>query len=612
MIELDKQAQTELYHMIMQVTSEDGKDLAEQIVGEILQTGHSPTLDKITAPIGYEKEPVTMKVFLEDPYYLGDVENLRGILKDDLEALFDDGDYVEGVIDGAIGWGKSVFVSICFAYMLYRLSCLQNPQAYYGMMPGSKIYLVNQSVNKTLAKKVVFGEVKARIDASPYFKEQFQYDEFIFAELRFPKDIEVLPLASMDTSALGLNIFGGCIDEINFMPIIKGSTRVRSASELYDTPQRLYESISRRIKSRFLMAGGYIPGKILAISSSQYPDDFTAKKKIESRTDDKIFARTHTLWEAKAHVFGGETFRVEIGGLYGRSRILTGDEEKDEIEGEVVDVPVEFRSDFDKDLDAAIRDIAGRPTSTLNPFITDFDKVHICIDPMREHPFTNTETTLTDGVRLMPERIAEFDKKENKWHPKYFVKAWRYAHIDYALTNDECGLAIGCIGSMIPIDRRNMEGELYEEQVPYIHIDLMLRIVPPLGGEIDLENVRGIIYGLQKYGFRMKQVTFDSYQSAEGQQEMRKRGIESHTLSIDGDMTPYLEMKSAIIERRLGLYQYKPFMDEAVRLELDRTKGKVDHPPNSDKGVTDAVAGVVAQCVDDKFGVVQVAPLQMW
>jgi len=612
MVSLDADEQKELYHMISQLTSEDARDLAEQIVGEFLQQGDSETLKKIQAPVGYEREPVTMKMFLEDPYYLGDVENIRDVIRDDLIELFDTGDYVEGVIDGAIGWGKSTFVSLAFSYMIYRLSCIADPQAFYGMMPGSKIYLVNQSVNKTLAKKVVFGEIKARIDASPYFREQFQPDPYIIIELRFPKNIEVLPLASLDTSALGLNIYGGCIDEINFMPVIRGSTRVRSVNDLYDTPKRLYETISRRIKSRFLMAGGYIPGKVLALSSSQYPDDFTAKKKVEAKTDDKIFARSHTLWDAKNQVFSGETFRVEIGGMYGRSRLLTGDEEQSTIEGEVVDVPIEFKRDFEKDLDAAIRDIAGRPTSTMNPFLTDFTRVHDCVDRLREHPFTSLETTLQDGVKLMPERLAELDKRTDKWHPKMFSEVWRYAHIDYALSNDECGLAVGCLGGVIAIERRNPDGELYEEQVPLIHIDLMLRIVPPIGGEIDLEGVRGILYQLQKYGFRMKQVTFDSYQSAEGQQEMRKRGIESYTLSVDADMKPYLELKAAINENRLNLYQYKPFMDEAVRLELDRLKCKVDHPSGGDKGVTDAVAGVVIQCVDSRFGESVLPSAETW
>jgi len=611
MLRLNADQQKQLYHLVARLTSDDARDVAEQIVSEMLQDGSSATLDKIRAPIGYERDPVSMQEFLEDPYYLGEIENMRDVIRKDLIDLFDDGDYIEGVIDGAIGWGKSTFVSLAFAYMVYRLSCLADPQSFYGMMPGSKIYLVNQSVNKTLAKKVVFGEIKARIDASPYFRENFAPDPYIVIELRFPKHIEVIPLASLDTSALGLNIFGGCIDEINFMPVIKGSTRVRSVTDLYDTPKRLYETISRRIKSRFLMAGGYIPGKIIAISSSQYPDDFTARKKAEAKMDDKIFARSHTLWDAKNQEFCGERFRVEIGGLYGRSRILTGDEEDSDLEGEVVDVPVEFKRDFEKDLDGAIRDIAGRATSTMNPFLTDFKKVQDCIDEFREHPMTSTETTLEDGVKMMPERFAEMDKG-GRWRPKMFSEIWRFAHIDYALNNDECGLAVGCLGGMIPLDRRSGDGELYEEQVPLIHIDLMLRIVPPIGGEIDLEGVRGVIYQMQKYGFRMKQVTFDSFQSAEGQQEMRKRGIESHTLSIDADLMPYLELKSAITEKRLSLYRYGPFMEEAIRLELDRLRGKVDHPTGGDKGVTDAVAGVVAQCIDSSFQKTALPRAEVW
>lgn len=580
--------------------TKDARQIATTIVNELVSTGHSSTLEQITAPNpdDFEREIVSMETFLRDSYFLGDLDNLTDTLREDLIALFDIGHYVEAVVDGAIGWGKSTFVSIAMAYMIYQMSCLRSPQNYYHQLEGSIIYFVNQSINKHLAKRVIFGELKARIDNIPYFQEEFQYDPIIQSELRFPKRIVVLPLAADDTSALGLNIFGGALDEVNFMHVVETSKRAKSVNRVYNTPEKLYNTVSRRLRSRFMESGGHIPGKIMIVSSSQYPDDFTERKKVEARTDPKIFVRTHALWESRNKNLCGDTFQIEIGGEFGRSRILTGDEEEGSMQGELLNVPIEYRPDFEKDMEGSVRDIAGRATSAIDPFIPNPEWLRDCTDFDRLHPFTSTYTTLQDGVRLVVEYIA---KKigDNKYEPLWYPEAQRFVHIDYALNQDECGIAMGCQAGEVNVPRLGLDGEMHEEAVPKIHIDFMLQILPPRHGEIDLEEVRQLVYTIRKYGFSIKKGTFDKFQSFEGQQDFRKKNIESETLSVDISMDPYIEFKLALKETRLSVYDYKPFRDECSWLEIDRKKGKVDHPPGKDKGVTDAVAGVVYNIMDN-------------
>jgi hypothetical protein len=223
------------------------------------------------------------------------------------------------------GWGKSTAISFAFSYMIYLLSCLESPAEYFGLMRGSEVFLINQSVNLTLAKKVLFGEIKAKIKQSPYFRQHFPPGPFE-SQLVFPKNVTVLPLASGDTSALGLNVFGGCIDEINFQPKVRGGTRSRSVNEVYDAGKKMFDAIYRRLKSRFMKTGGFIPGKVMVVSSSQYEDDFTENMRRQARTDRTIFFRSHSLWESRTDLQSDTTFKVEIGGALGRPRILTGDE----------------------------------------------------------------------------------------------------------------------------------------------------------------------------------------------------------------------------------------------------------------------------------------------
>src|SRR5690606_30650992 len=105
----------------------------------------------------------------------GDRGQLYPGLIDILVEVFE-GDYEEVYLDGAIGWGKSTLAECAVARMLYELSCLKNPQMFYGLDPSDTIAVLNVSVNKTQAKKVVYHRLKERIKASPYFREVFPFD----------------------------------------------------------------------------------------------------------------------------------------------------------------------------------------------------------------------------------------------------------------------------------------------------------------------------------------------------------------------------------------------------------------------------------------------------
>ena len=117
--------QAQIQAKIAGLGTKDAREIASTIVNELVSMGHSPTLEQITAPNPdeYERTVVSMEAFLSDSYFLGDLGNLTDTLREDLIALFDIGHYVEAVVDGAIGWGKSTFVSIAMSYMIYQMSC---------------------------------------------------------------------------------------------------------------------------------------------------------------------------------------------------------------------------------------------------------------------------------------------------------------------------------------------------------------------------------------------------------------------------------------------------------------------------------------------------------
>ena len=93
-----------------------------------LQVPYADRINDQLYSINYKTKPVDVVTFVQDKYYLG--ETLRGnlypILLDDLQELFA-GDYVEVLLKGGIGYGKTTFSYIAIAYDIYLVSCLKEP-----------------------------------------------------------------------------------------------------------------------------------------------------------------------------------------------------------------------------------------------------------------------------------------------------------------------------------------------------------------------------------------------------------------------------------------------------------------------------------------------------
>jgi hypothetical protein len=548
---------------------------------------------------------VDVQEFVESREFMGQAGYIRPKVLEGLIELFGNERYIECVLSGSIGWGKTYFGYMAIGYMIYLLSCYHNPQAEFDLAPGTTIVFIQQSKTYQLAKKVVFEQFSELLRQSPYFKNSFPYDPGVKSELRFPKNILVLPVGGSDTAALGMNVFGGIIDEMNFMQRTRDSVNVQHTNEEeYDQAERLYTTIRRRMTSRF-MQRGRLPGKLLLVSSVNYPDDFTSRKMEEARTDPTILAITHSQWAVlPADRFCGDTFLVEVGNEFKQSRILRSIEEAVDV-SDVLNVPVEYRTEFERDLESALRDLAGVTSGTRNPFI-----------PYRQEIIQAAEEfgKATDGRQLfrMPEiNINEIaDASAPDWSRIADVsyideclldRSQPFAvHLDVALSEDCCGLAVGHIAGykMLPStkfysERRREFVEIRDIRAPIYQIDGVLRVVPPRGGgEIDLQLLRDLVLWLRGELF-IKWGTCDSYQSAMMIQAFRKARVRSGVLSVDQSIAPYTELKLATKDGRLLIPYHEMLMKEMREVEKCPDKDKVDHPPGGSKDCADAVAGVV-------------------
>lgn len=547
---------------------------------------------------------VDIMEFVESSQFMGQAGYVRPAIRKKLIELHSEDRYIEVLLTGAIGIGKNYFADMSFAYDLYKLSCYHNPQIEYDLAPGSSIMLIMQSISLSLAKKDIFEQFKARIEMSPYFKRNFMFDPNVKSELRFPKNIYVIPCGGNDTAAIGMNVYGGIIDELNFMAKTKDSVRVAlTREEEFDQAERLYNTLIKRMKSRFIQKDK-IPGKLYLVSSVNYPGDFTDRKMEEAENDPTIFVMKMAQWESLPESrFTDERFPVEIGNDVKRSRILKDSSEAQD-EEDVVWIPVTYKKEFERDLETALRDLAGIATGAKHPFIPQRELIeaaqveHETIFEGRQL-FRVSDIVLTDILDPESpdwEQIIDYDYLEDLLPDRTVAFA---SHLDVGLRQDAAGLAIGRISgyrllqNVQVFDEKTSElMEFNDINAPIYTIDGSLRILAPKNDEVDLNLVRDLILHIRSLLF-LKWCTMDSYQSAMLIQAFRKAKIRSGTLSVDASIAPYTELKLSIKDSRFLCPRHETLATEIRNLERDPEKDKVDHPAGGSKDVSDACAGTV-------------------
>lgn len=524
----------------------------------------------------YKWKPVGVREFICSPAYLNkEAEIYPGVL--DAAEELNSGGYVEAIMTGGIGSGKTTLALYTNAYQLYLLSCMRSPHKQFGLDPSSEILLVFQSITKHLAQGVDYQRFRSMIEGSPYFLKYFPFNKDLSSKLVFPNRIEVVPVAGTETAAIGQNVMGGLIDELNYMAVVEKS-KAAVDKGTYDQAILVYNSIARRRKSRF-MENGKLPGILCLVSSKKYPGQFTDQKVDEAKTDSSIFVYDKRVWDIKPEDFGNQGwFQVFAGDMTRKPRILAKDEEvSDEDRESVVSIPEEFRLEFEKDVINALREIAGMSTLARHPFFLEVDKVD---KSFKERPSIFSQTL----VDFVEQRLTLM--KAHFWKPELP----RFAHVDLALSGDSAGLVIGTVKGF-----KNVSGDKAQPAyMPEIYIDGILEVRPPKNCEILLGKIREVILVLKRMGLNITWATFDQFQSSDSQQILRQHGLITGHQSMDEvPCRAYDFLKMAMYEGRMDAPVHKKVQREILMLEKDTKTGKVDHPPGGSKDCSDGLAGVV-------------------
>lgn len=618
--DLDRVDETEIQAILASLPTEEERTLFLQSVEQFLEDGVSES-EQLLEYEEFERPMVPIAEWLNDPYYVGLIaEDLYPKWKHDLIDFFD-GDHWLGIFTGALGTGKTTAAMVGFMRCAYELSCYRQPARSVGLGVNSPIYLANLSVSGKQAKRAAYSSLEGMISQSPYFREVCPPEPGIKSELRFPKRITVFPGTGDASSILGLNIFGGLVDEANLMAIstqgLAAERSIRQGRSVFDQAQTLVESMVRRAKSRF-MSHGRMPVKIFVVSSRVYPGEFTERLEHDAKTDPGIFVRSYSLWDVKPDQYSDKRFKVEVATAETRSRVLTDSDgvwlegmDPASVVGDVVGVPADFYRDFLKDPDGSLREFGGLAVGTIEEsFLKLKERIFAAVDadeaevgprqPMSLPALIRGVGGVSRGNLLFEELCVVVDGVSR---PRWHAGVPRAVHLDSGLTRDAFGLVMGCAPSMAAVRRRQPGGEESIEAAPNIWIDLMARVVPPTNSEVDFGAIRELLYQLRAWGFKISIVTMDSWQTVEMQQRLQEKGFTVEELSVDATEEPYLSLRSAFYEQRMRLYRYWMALIELTHLRRDAKKKKIDHPAfmtnelgemlRGSKDVADGLAGVV-------------------
>jgi hypothetical protein len=543
----------------------------------------------------YESRPVDITTFLTDKAYLGRYfsDGLYDYWFQTLKRIYPSPYYSPYWLvsfRGAIGLGKSTIAAAGILYDLHRLLCLHSPQASYNLVESEKVVFMIFNVTKMLAEAVMWDKLTQMMQASPYFSQYFDiYKKRKREDTLFPKRID-FGIGSRIPDSLGKAVVGGALDELNFGILNQ---------QMYNN----FNSLIRRMQSRFMDEGARMPARLWIISSED-EDQSTMNQIVEQYQDDPgVLVVQESLWTVKSHIytdFPAKSFWIFKGSDTRQPDIITAKDQAFKTNPELcIQVPERHLGAFRADIHKALRDLAGHSTGSSYKLFKLREKLTAAcsVTPLFDDSFQLTFANPDDQIQghcLMPQYFTS--RMVKKSQP-------RYIHVDIGLTGDRFGIASSYVKSFVEqsfYDDVNMRESV--ELVPETVTEWAFGITPENGQEVPLYKAEAFIKWLAEQGFVIAKVTADGYQSKQLLQNLRVAGFQTEELSLDKSPEPYLELRNYTYRGLASFPANKILKREGENLQVVKTKGQVkrwavDHPeknPDQTKGskdIMDAVCG---------------------
>lgn len=366
-------------------------------------------------------------------------------------------------------------------------------------------------------------------------------------------------------------------------------------SKVYES----FQAIVRRINTRFMNQGD-IPGVVFLASSVRTERDFLATHIEDESNNPRTLIVREPIFNIKpSSIYSGEKFKVAIGTRFTNSYIINNEDEEEDYKNngfEIYDVPVEYRKDFENDINSSIRDILGVALKSSGQFILD-DKIDDSVNKNVKNGFVNSDIKIG-----FDDQTSLFDYFDLDRINHILTNLPIFVHFDLSLTGDNTGIFAH---SVIETNNNSVDSD-FNKNVKGIANNLMFipifgaRISPLIKGEqIPYYKLRDFVIKLRdSYGLNIVGVSADGYQSADMLQNFRIHGFDTSQLSMDkAPSLGYKTARSALNEGRVIMLDDSFLRTELVRLQENRRTEKVDHLSDGSKDMADAWAGSIYNAV---------------
>lgn len=293
----------------------------------------------------------------------------------------------------------------------------------------------------------------------------------------------------------------GLMDEVNFSP---GANVNFAQSKIMKT----YDAVKKRMYSRFTK-NGVLSARLFIVSSKKSEMDFIESYVKTVKDSPNVLIVDEPQWNVKPEgTFSNKRFQVAVGNKKLISKIVNKGDSIDALKKQgydIIDVPLELKREFERDINRALMDLAGVSASISSSFIA-YENLEgaFC---KRKNPFNVNiiSTGTTDNLEIM-------DFFDPDVVPEELYTKQVYVHIDASLTGDRTGIsAVAAVGL-----RDNMgyvDGEVIPvQEIIYAHL-FSVGIQCPAGAELSLEKNRKFVYYLKyNLGWNIAGVSMDGFQ----------------------------------------------------------------------------------------------------
>lgn len=550
---LDEQIETHFEEDFSEVVNDLSQDEIEQLLFEV---GN------------YETRPVDINTFIDSPEYLGgyfDGIDFNPYWRKVLNEIFPS-PFLSQVwlitLGGAIGIGKTTTAAVGIAYEAYLLQCLKNPQKESGLVESTKLLFALFNVTLGLASDI-WDKLTQMFAISPYFSRIVNVtpsgrkrDDCLF-----PKRIDFFQGSRIGHS-LGRAVYSAILDESDFEV---------QAGQVYKN----FNSILRRMESRFTSPGLRFPGKIWIVSSESDRASTINRIIAQYSKATGVLIKKAALWDVYPQRYCGKTFPVYKGSQEREPLVLQHDDKLILMEpNNIIWAPVEHQESFEASVGDSLRDLAGVPVISKYRLFASVEKLNkaMSITSIFDRPF-----------RL--EFMDDSDVVQNHAkHPGYFNNPFRpemprHIHIDIALNGDRLGFASSFVNGFIERQTKDpLTLESTYEAVPTVVTEFAFAVEAVPGQQIPLFRIRAFVQWLVEKGLPISEITCDGYQSADMLQMFMRMGFMTDVYSVDKTSIPYVTFRAAVYEGRHNMPNDALLRKELENLEMTPDGKKVDHP----------------------------------